>query len=112
MCSWCADVYGVDSVLLCSATYVFQIMFYNLSFDFFYHGLLSFDLQGLIPGSNKFMSNFLQNRVCPLSQSEFIIKEKTASSSGLSSICVLLIFSFDDCQYIIINMSNWLIQIV
>ena len=44
------------------------------------------DLHGLIPGSNKLTSKFLQNRVCPLSQSEFITKGKTASSSGLSSL--------------------------
>ena len=44
------------------------------------------DLHGLIPCSNKFTSKFLQNRVCPLSLSEFIIKGKTASSSGLSSL--------------------------
>ena len=45
----------------------------------------NFDLHGLIPGSNRFRSKFLQNRVCPLSLSEFIIKGKTASLSGLSS---------------------------
>ena len=55
------------------------------------------DLHGLIPGSNKFTSKFLQNCVCPLSLSEFITKGKTASSSGLSSLCVLFIFSFNDC---------------
>ena len=43
-------------------------------------------LHGMIPGSNKFTSKFLQNRVCPLSSSESIRKRKTASSSGLSSL--------------------------
>ena len=33
-------------------------------------------LHGLIPGLNKFTSKFLQNRVCPLSFSEFIMKKK------------------------------------
>ena len=33
-------------------------------------------LHGLIPGSNKFTSKFLQNRVCPLSMSESIRKGK------------------------------------
>ena len=43
-------------------------------------------LHGLIPVSNQFTSKFLQNRVCPLSFSEFIIKGKIVSSSGLSSL--------------------------
>ena len=67
-------------------------MFYNLSFI---SGNSA--LHGLIPRSNKFTSKFLQNRVCPLSVSKFIINGKTTSSSGLSSLRVLLIFSFDDC---------------
>ena len=58
-------------------------MFYKLSFDFLSGNSA---LHGLIRGSNKFTSRFLKNRVCPLTLSEFIIKGKTASSSGLSSL--------------------------
>ena len=56
-------------------------------------------LHGLIPGSNKFNSKFLQNICCPLSVVASTIKGKISSSSGLSSpgVCVELIFSFDDC---------------
>ena len=69
-------------------------------------------LHGLIPGPNKFTSKFLQKSCCPLSSSESIRKGKTASSSGLSSLWVWLIFSFYDCQYITIDVSNWLIPII
>ena len=56
-------------------------------------------LHGLIPGSNKFNSKFLQNICCPLSVVASTIKGKISSSSGVSSpgVCVELIFSFDDC---------------